>query len=579
MNDSQTIGDSENGESVTAPNAPTQEPTKTPTVAGAALTGADEGADQTKPAGSNSAPDPAKAVSGQARTAGRQGEPETPTLTPQDDAALEREVAEALGDMNLLDTYGFEDEAPAMAQPAATAEPAVASDGIRTGTVAAVSGDGLFIDLGSKSQGFLPREELEADEDPQVGDTMKLAVIRYDKRDGMLILSKKTADQQLLVSSLEEGVLVEARVTGTNKGGLELDIKGLEAFMPASQVDIYRIEDFEPLVGQKMICEVTQVEHGDRNIVLSRRNVLEKEQAGQREQAWAELEEGQLRHGTVRTLTDYGAFVDLGGVDGLLHVREMSWARIKHPKDILTVGQGIDVMVIGIDREKKRISLSLRQAGGDPWTLVEQNYPVGSRHEAQVRDLADFGAFAELEPGIDGLIPISQMTWAGRIRHPSDLLQVGAIVEVEVMSVDIEKRRISLSMKNLQTNPWADIESRYQVNGVYPGTVARVADFGAFVTLEPGVDGLVHISELADRRVNQTRDVVSQGQEVQVKILSIDPKENRIGLSIKAAQADQAGAEGSEYAPSDGETGQAGQQDDKKKKKDRPRRGGLSWEW
>lgn len=491
-----------------------------------------------------------------------------------DDIDLENEVAEALGDFSLMDMYGLE-EKPQQKMTEQKDTPDKTSQkqkapGIIKGTVLAVTKDGLFIDLGGKSQGFLPSEELEENEKPQVGAIMEVVIIRYDGRDGLLVVSRSTATQQLLRKNLREGVQVEARVTGTNKGGLELLIKGgLKAFMPVSQIDLGRVEETEGLVGQVYICEVTQVERGDKNVVLSRRNVQAKEQAQKGEQLWQELEEGQTRKGKVRNIADFGAFVDLGGVDGLLHVSEMSWARVNHPKDLLQVGQEVEVIIKSIDKEKKRLSLSLKMAGGDPWDSAEQKYFSGSIHQARVVKLMDFGAFAELEPGIEGLIPISEMTWAGRINHPSDVVKAGDMVEVSVLNLDMEKKRMSLSIKQKQGNPWTNVTEKFVVDNIYNGTVARITDFGAFVTLEPGIDGLVHISELSDKRVNRVADVVKQGQQVDVKVLDVDEESQRISLSMK-----EMGTVDSEIIelPVVTSTSQT-----TKKKKDKPRRGGLSW--
>ena len=487
---------------------------------------------------------------------------------PDDEAALEEEVQAALGDFSLLDMYGpDEDEKVQAAAPFAPQSPV---SGVCRGRVISINGNDIFVDLGGKSQGLLPRDELEEGETIEVGAEVDVAIARYDGRDGLLILSKKTAEQRLLRDNLQEGSLVEGRVTGTNKGGLELDIKGLKAFMPVSQIDLLRVDDLEQFIGETFVSQVIQVDHDDKNIVLSRRRVLEKEQQEQREQMWAELEKGQTHHAVVRSLMDYGAFVDLGGIDALLHISEISWARVKHPNEILQVGQSIDVVVTNVDREKERIAVSLRQAGGDPWAVAEQRYPVGTRHQAQVKQLAGFGAFAELEPGVEGLIPISEMAWMGRIRHPSDVVEPGAMVEVEILSVDLEKRRISLSMKSLQANPWAGVGERYVKDHVYTGTVSQVTDFGAFVTLEPGIDGLVHISELADKRVAKTSDVVSKGEEVSVKVVSVDDENQRISLSMKGLSGELEGEADKASEP-------AGAAEPAKKKKGRPRRGGLDW--
>ena len=488
-----------------------------------------------------------------------------------EDADLEAEVQQALGDLSLMDMGDLADSGRT-AQAGPKTEAAGTAGQMRRGKIVGVSNDGVFVDVGGKSQGFLPTDEILEGQAAEVGADLDVCVAGYDQRDGLLLLSQKTAAQQLFVENLREGTMVEARVTGTNKGGLELDIKGLKAFMPISQIDLKRIEDTEPFVGQKFICEVTQVEHGDKNVVLSRRNVLAREQREQAEKLWVELEEGQCRHGVVSNVTEYGAFIDLGGLDGLLHIKEMSWARIKHPSDILQVGQGIDVLVIGVDREKQRVSLSLRQAGGDPWTAAEQKYPVGSRHQAQIRNLMNFGAFAELEPGIDGLIPIGEMSWAGRIRHPSDVVQPGVSVEVEVIGCDAEKRRIALSMKNVGENPWTNVRDRYQEDQTYPGTVTQLTDFGAFVTLESGVDGLVHISELSDKHVAKVSDVVKAGDQVSVRVLSVDTENQRIALSMKAMSGEQETAV--EVPAAEASSSRSGKS---KGKKDRPRRGGLSF--
>ena len=518
---------------------------------------------------------------------------------PDVDKQLDDEIAAALDGVDLM---AMVDEAESAGAEKAAGEQ-INGMQLRKGRVIGLADDGAFVELGGKSQGFLPADEFDEGQKPQVGDTLDVAILRYDARDGLLILSKRTADKQLLIRDLTEGARVEARVTGSNKGGLELDIKGLAAFMPASQIDIGRVEDFDQFIGERWVCEVTQAERGDKNIVVSRRNVIEAERAEEAEATWGELDKGQLRHGVVRSIMDYGAFVDIGGVDGLLHVREMSWSRVKHPADILSVGMEVDVVVTEVDREKKRIGLSLRQAGGDPWSTVGQKYPVGSRHQAQIMNLADFGAFAQLEPGIEGLIPIGQMTWAGRIKHPSDVVQVGQMVEVEILNVDPVKQRIGLSMKSMQENPWSDIELKYAPDQICTGTVARTTDFGAFVTLEPGVDGLVHISQLADHHVKSVSEVVQAGQDVTVKVLSVDPGAQRIGLTIKGVQEQAPTKDADDKTPAvdvsaimvddtskagSGSTGMISVGGDavkseksgpakKKKKKEVKRRGGLSF--
>jgi len=490
------------------------------------------------------------------------------TPSPRDfaldiDEELNREVQAALGDASVMELYEQAGRQPKQAPKTSPDNP---PPGVIRGKVIAVSNDDVFIDLGSKSQAALSRDELADNERFEVGQTIDVSIIGYDQKDGLVLVSRKGAEQQLLRRKLHVGGLVEARVVGANKGGLEVDLKGIRAFIPASQVDFVRIEDLDSLIGEKFICEVIEVERGDNNIVLSRRNVLARERQEQQEKIWEEIAVGQNRHGVVRSLADYGAFVDIGGVDGLLHVSEMSWSRVNKPEEILQPGQQIDVLVIGIDQEKQRISLSLKQAGANPWSLAEQNYPIGSQHKARVVNLQEFGAFAELEPGLEGLVPISEMSWAGRIRHPRDVVQPGAMIDVEIISLDPAKQRMSLSMKRMHENPWDHASQKYVPDQVYNGTVARLVEFGAFVTLEEGVDGLIHISEMADKHVNRPGDVVKVGQEVSVRVLNVDTKNQRIALSLKAMAGES--TEASQTVTEQPAPG---------KKKDRPRRGGLTF--
>ncbi len=515
-------------------------------------------------------------------------EPEKSTTTAQvevDDASIEAEIEAALGDISLVDIYqmtGQEDARTASGKKAPAEKESSkgmdrTSQGICRGRVVAISPEDIFIDLGGKSQGVLPKDEIDPHEKIDVGQELDVCIVRYDARDGVLILSKKTADQRLIWNDLEVGSLVEARVTGHNKGGLELEMKGIRMFMPASQIATHRVEDLASMVGEKLVCEVTHAERGDRNVVVSRRNVMQREEEKLREKLWEDLAEGQRRKGIVRNLMDYGAFVDIGGADGLLHIREMSWARIKHPREILAEGQEVEVVVLSVDPEKRKISLSLKQTSGDPWATAAQTYAPGTRHTAQVMKLMDFGAFAELEPGVEGLIPISEMTWAGRVRHPSDVVKAGAQVEVEIIKMDPATRKISMSMKKVQSNPWENIADRYKAEQVLTGKVVRITDFGAFVTLEEGVDGLIHISELSHKRVAQVSDVVKEGQEVTVKVLEVDEGNGRIALSTKGLGEDAANAPADTPAPQTAGSS-AGAQTAPTKSKSRPRRGGLGWD-
>jgi small subunit ribosomal protein S1 len=357
-------------------------------------------------------------------------------------------------------------------------------------------------------------------------------------------------------------------VTGVNKGGLEVQVKSMRAFMPAGQVDLYFNPDLNVFLNQKLTAEVTQFDPHGKNLIISRRNVLEREKEELKVKMLAEVQEGQTRRGTVRTVTDYGAFVDLGGLDGLLHVSEMSHRRGMKPGDFVKVGDIVDVKIVKFDPETRKLSLSLKQAMADPWVGAEGKYGVGTAVTGRVSKVESFGAFIEVEEGVEGLLPVSEMSWQ-RIRHPSDVVKEGDTLRLVVLSLDPAQRRMSFSLKQAGPDPWARVNERYATDMVVDGTVTRVVDFGAFVQLEPGLEGLVHISELADHRVKAAGDVVQPGQGVSVRVLEIDPQARRMALSIRRANEATAPAEGGAAAPATV----------KKKKKGPELRGGLDWKW
>jgi small subunit ribosomal protein S1 len=338
--------------------------------------------------------------------------------------------------------------------------------------------------------------------------------------------------------------------------------------MPGSQVDIVQMKDISLLLNQMVRCEVVELDRRTKSVILSRRKILEREMAESREKLKAELAVGQVRPGVVRGITDFGAFVDLGGVDGLLHIRDISWGQVAKVSDVLKPGQRVEVLVLKIDTKQDRISLGLKQIQPDPWSDAPDKYPVGTSLKARIVRIADFGAFAELEPGVDGLIPISEMGWS-RIKKSSDAVAVGSLVDCVVIRVEPDKRRIALSMKQLQADPWAGVFEGFSVNSIIKGKVTRLADFGAFVEIAPGVEGLVHISEMSDKRVNSCGDVVQSGQEVEARVLGVDQANRRISLSIKAVHAPTAAEVQSAVA-----THNATPKVEKKRKK--PLRGGLS---
>ena len=438
-------------------------------------------------------------------------------------------------------------------------------EGIQKCQVVAISGDDIFVDLGMKSQGVVPRQQF-GDNAPQVGQYVELILDYYDPDSGVLVMSREGAVQAANWATLESGALVEGRVTGMNKGGLEVDLKGIRAFMPASQVDIARMHDISTLIGEHVRCIVTEVDRKDQNVLVSRRKYLQKEQAEAREKTFQTLHDGDVVTGKVARTTEFGAFVDLGGVDGLLHIKDLSYGRVERVRDVVKVGDVVEVRVLRVDPKKGRISLGLKQAKPDPWNDVEQKYSSGMRVKVRVTQLAAFGAFAELEEGVEGLIPLSEMSRLKRVQRPGQVVNTGDIVEVQVLKVDGKERRISLSIKELEEDPWAGAVEHFPAHGKVQGKVTRLTDFGAFVELQPGVEGLIHISELSENRVRTVGEVVSAGQEVEVRVLGVDPDKRRISLSMKP------GVE--EAVASESEAGEA----PKPRKRKKPLRGGLGWE-
>jgi small subunit ribosomal protein S1 len=443
-----------------------------------------------------------------------------------DDSALDKQIDAALEGVSMDALYEFD-------KPQASVD---TTTGLRKGRIVSISKDDVFVDFGGKSQGVCSL--LQFEEPPKVGDEVEFNVERYDKDEGLLILSKKGAlAANVTWENLNVGQIVEGAVTGSNKGGLELDIKGMRAFMPAGQVDIYFQKDLESLVGQRMQVEVTQFDRDARNLIVSRRNILEREKEQAKQKMLEEIAEGQVRRGTVRSITDFGAFVDLGGLDGLLHVSEMSFRRGVKPSEIVKIGDVLDVKIIKFDKEAGKLSLSLKQARGvDPWADAASKYAVGTTVTGRVSKIEPFGAFIEVEEGVEGLLPISEMSYK-RIAHPSEVVKTGDTVKLVVIKLDELARRMSFSLKQAGPDPWSTAMERYHVGETVAGKVSRVSDFGAFVELEPGLEGLIHVSELSNTRVRTPADVVKPGQEVRVRVLSVDNEARRIGLSLKQADA------------------------------------------
>lgn len=479
---------------------------------------------------------------------------------PNSDPTLDREVEAALADVAVDQLYAFDKPRPEV--PAQTAGQA---GNVRRGKVVSVGKDDVFVDLGGKSQGICSLMQFD---EVKIGDDFDFIVDRYDEREGLLLLNRKgVVSGSVSWESLEVGQVVEGTVTGMNKGGLELEVKSMRAFMPAGQVDLYFQKDISTLIGQRMTAEVTQFDRAGKNLILSRRAVLEREKEEARQKLMLELAEGQTRRGVVRSITDFGAFVDLGGVDGLLHVSEMSHRRGRHPSEFVKIGDLVDTKIIKLDKETGKLSLSLKQAMPDPWANVETRYPVGTTLTGRVTRVEPFGAFVEVEEGLEGLLPVSEISWQ-RIRHPSDVVKDGDTIKLVVISLDPTAKRMSFSLKQAGPDPWSQVKEKYAVDTVVAGKVTRVVDFGAFIELEPGLEGLVHISELAANRVRSASDVVKPGQEVQARILEIDKDARRISLSIRRAAEPAAPAPVAATAATP------------VKKKKRPElKGGLDWNW
>jgi small subunit ribosomal protein S1 len=448
-----------------------------------------------------------------------------------DEALLDEQVDAALAGVDVDELYAKDRVAPIGGPSAAAAGHKQA----RRGRVVSVNKDDAFVDFGGKSQGVCSM--LQFDAEPKVGEEYDFIVQRYDEAEGLLILARKGATATSVSwDNLEVGQLVEATVTGVNKGGLELEVKGMRAFMPAGQAALYHVPNLEEFIGQKMTAEVTQFEPSQKNMVLSRRNVLEREREEQKTNLMKELQEGQIRRGTVRNVMDFGAFVDLGGVDGLLHVSEMTFRRGRqNAAEFVKVGDVLDVKVTRIDKDTGKLSLSLKQAlGTDPWADAATKYAPGTEVTGRVVKVESFGAFIEVGEGFEGLLPVSEMSYQ-RIRHPSDLVKEGDTVRLVVLSIDPPQRRVSFSLKQAGPDPWKTVGERYAVGMTVEATVTRLTDFGAFVELEPGLEGLCHISELSNQRVRSPGDVVKEGQAVSVRILEIDADGRRVSLSMRTS--------------------------------------------
>ena len=426
------------------------------------------------------------------------------------------------------------------------AELAANEDRVLKGTVVSINSNYLVVDIGLKSEGVVPLEEAK-DHDGNVkfqpGDAIDVMVEKGHTEEGYVNLSYQKAQRLHVWDEIEKAhndkTSVKARVLDRIKGGLTVDILGARAFLPGSQVDIRPVRNLDALKGQELEVRVIKVNKKRGNIVVSRKQILDEEVTAKRDVTMNHLEENAVLTGTVKNLTDYGAFVDLGGIDGLLHITDMSWGRLTHPRDLVNVGDQIQVKVLKFDRDKQRVSLGFKQLTPDPWLDASERYPIGARVHGRVISVTDYGAFVELEQGIEGLVHVSEMTWSKRMKHPSKMVNVGDQVEAVVLNVNPQERRISLGLKQLELNPWESLHEKFPVGCTVEGKVRNLTDFGAFIEIEDGIDGLVHVSNLSwTKRIKHPSEVLKKGDKVKAIVLAIEPDNRRLSLGVKQLQPD-----------------------------------------
>ena len=412
---------------------------------------------------------------------------------------------------------------------------------IVTGTIQEIRPQVVLVDIGYKSEGAISISEFE-DEEIEVGDQIEVLLERLENDEGIVVLSKEKAAHKQnwdkIVGVYRDGGLVKGKVKSVVKGGLMVNV-GVEAFLPGSQVDIIPPRDLNEYVGKVYEFKIVKVNDDRKNIVLSRREVIEAERADQRQRFLETVKEGDKVEGIVKNITDFGAFVDLRGMDGLLHITDMSWGRVNHPSEMLHIGQSLEVVILEVDREKERVSLGLKQMTDNPWADIERKYPINSHVKGRVTKLLPYGAFVELEKGVEGLVHVSELSWVKRITRPSDVLKLDQEIEAVVLSISVKEQKISLGVRQLEDNPWADIESRFPIGTVIKGQVLNLTPYGAFVGLEEGIDGMIHVSDMSwTRKINHPSEVLKKGDEVEAIVLEIKKEDQRVSLGIKQLESD-----------------------------------------
>ena len=412
---------------------------------------------------------------------------------------------------------------------------------IVTGTIQEIRPQVVLVDIGYKSEGAISISEFE-DEEIEVGDQIEVLLERLENDEGIVVLSKEKAAHKQnwdkIVGVYRDGCLVKGKVKSVVKGGLMVNV-GVEAFLPGSQVDIIPPRDLNEYVGKVYEFKIVKVNDDRKNIVLSRREVIEAERADQRQRFLETVKGGDKVEGIVKNITDFGAFVDLRGMDGLLHNTDMSWGRVNHPSEMLHIGQSLEVVILEVDREKERVSLGLKQMTDNPWADIERKYPINSHVKGRVTKLLPYGAFVELEKGVEGLVHVSELSWVKRITRPSDVLKLDQEIEAVVLSISVKEQKISLGVRQLEDNPWADIESRFPIGTVIKGQVRNLTPYGAFVGLEEGIDGMIHVSDMSwTRKINHPSEVLKKGDEVEAIVLEIKKEDQRVSLGIKQLESD-----------------------------------------
>jgi small subunit ribosomal protein S1 len=421
------------------------------------------------------------------------------------------------------------------------------------GTVRAIKGDDVFVDIGYKSEGVVSASEF-SEEGVKVGDkiTVMLRELENDKT-GNVVISKKAADDKIrwekILERYVEGCVVNGTIKSAVRGGLLVQIDDVEAFLPGSQIEVTPVKDLDPYVGQSYEFKVIKISNERRNLIVSRRELIEGTLAEKKAELLASLQKGEVQKGRVKNITDFGAFIDLDGLDGLLHITDMSWGRVKHPSEMLKVGDELDVMVLDVDRDRERVSLGLKQCSENPWNTIQEQFPVGARVSGKVVNLAAYGAFIEIAPGVEGLVHISEFSWTKRVARASDMLAVGDEVQVVVLSVDIDNQKIALGIRQTQANPWDTVQDRFPVGSKVSGKVRNFTAYGAFIELEEGIDGMIHVSDMSwTRKINHPSECLQKGQEVEAVVLDVNTKEQRISLGLKQAQNDPWTEIASKYA-------------------------------